>query len=83
MSAPKLKLYVDVVSPFGYIAFWVLRVCSFFKSYCSSPVHSPLRCQTQLAGLNCLFGLGNGVKEDVVNYMSSDTETARSRLLKM
>lgn len=26
MSPPKLKLYVDVVSPFGYIAYWVLRV---------------------------------------------------------
>ena len=27
MSGPKITLYVDIVSPFAYIAFQVLRVC--------------------------------------------------------
>lgn len=26
MSQPKINLYVDVVSPFGYLAFYLLRV---------------------------------------------------------
>lgn len=28
MAAPQITLYVDIVSPFAYIAFHVLRVCA-------------------------------------------------------
>lgn len=27
MAAPKINLYLDVVSPFAYIAYYVTRVC--------------------------------------------------------
>ena len=28
MATPKLTLYVDIVSPFAYLAFYVIRVSS-------------------------------------------------------
>lgn len=31
MGAPKITLYVDIVSPFAYIAFHVLKVGQGFK----------------------------------------------------
>lgn len=31
-AIPKIKLYVDTVSPFGYEAYWILRVSSCFIS---------------------------------------------------
>lgn len=33
MATPKLKLYVDVVSPFAYLAYWILRVCLYPPAY--------------------------------------------------
>jgi len=27
MAQPKITLYVDIVSPFSYIAFYILKVC--------------------------------------------------------
>lgn len=28
MAAPKITLYVDTVSPFAYLAYYIFRVCS-------------------------------------------------------
>lgn len=33
MVAPKITLYVDIVSPFAYIAFHVLKVCAYCPSF--------------------------------------------------
>ena len=40
--APRLKVYVDTVSPFAYEAYYILRVraCVFFPSSVLLAVHS-------------------------------------------
>jgi hypothetical protein len=30
MPQPKITLYVDIVSPFAYIAYYILKVCSCY-----------------------------------------------------
>ncbi len=32
MARPKITLYVDTVSPFAYLAYRILRVCSLRES---------------------------------------------------
>jgi hypothetical protein len=41
MAQPKLTLYLDVVSPFAYLAYYATRVCCSMYQYLS---FTPLLC---------------------------------------
>lgn len=45
MAAPKVTLYLDIVSPFSYLAYYITRVSGFFHMI------DPLSVQTEVAGL--------------------------------
>ena len=51
MAAPKITLYLDTVSPFAYIAYYVLRVSNMLRAasrLCESADHSVLAARRGL-----------------------------------
>lgn len=47
MTQPKITLYYDIVSPFGYMVFYALEVSYFFFDSCTS---LPCSCNCGLTG---------------------------------
>lgn len=58
MTAPKVTLYVDIVSPFAYIAFYILKVCS----YPLAGAHEPSLYYSRVLSMRLFFTLSDLVR---------------------